>query len=211
MIAPSGGFWPAGSSGGSGVSVFMFQRTRRARCGLKSTRRRPWRGLVDLPQRRDVVQDPEAAAMRPDDQVVVLDDEVADRRGRQVQPQRLPVVAVVERDIHRALGAGEQQALALRIFATTFTVSPSGMPLVMCVQVFAAVVGAEDMRPQVVEPERVDRRVGAERVGVRRVHERHLRPWRQLGRRDILPGVPAVAVTWIRPSSVPAQMRLMSM
>ena len=30
MMAPSGGFWPAGSSGGSGVSVFLFQRTRQA-------------------------------------------------------------------------------------------------------------------------------------------------------------------------------------
>src|SRR5260370_465239 len=35
MIAPSGGFWPAGSSGGSGVSVFTFQRTRIAHCGSK--------------------------------------------------------------------------------------------------------------------------------------------------------------------------------
>ena len=28
MTAPSGGFVPAGSSGGSGVSVFTFRRTR---------------------------------------------------------------------------------------------------------------------------------------------------------------------------------------
>ena len=34
MIAPSGGFGAVGSSGGSGVSVFMFQRTRSAGCGL---------------------------------------------------------------------------------------------------------------------------------------------------------------------------------
>ena len=37
MIAPSGGFSPPGSSGGSGVSVFMFHRTRVAVCGLKRT------------------------------------------------------------------------------------------------------------------------------------------------------------------------------
>jgi hypothetical protein len=30
MIAPSGGFGAVGSSGGSGVSVFMFHRTRQA-------------------------------------------------------------------------------------------------------------------------------------------------------------------------------------
>ncbi len=33
MMAPSGGFGAAGSSGGSGVSVFMFHRTRHAVCG----------------------------------------------------------------------------------------------------------------------------------------------------------------------------------
>ena len=118
MIAPSGGFCAAGSSGGSGVSVFVFQRTRIAVCGLNrnaSARSRLHR--VDLAQRRDVVEDPEAAAVRADDQVVVLDDEVADRRRRHVQPQRLPVVAVVERDVDLRLGAGEQQALALRILA----------------------------------------------------------------------------------------------
>ena len=37
MMAPSGGFGAAGSSGGSGVSVFVFQRTRHAVCGLNST------------------------------------------------------------------------------------------------------------------------------------------------------------------------------
>ena len=34
MMAPSGGFSPAGSSGGKGVSGFMFQRTRIAFCGF---------------------------------------------------------------------------------------------------------------------------------------------------------------------------------
>ena len=37
MIAPSGGLGATGSSGGSGVSVFMFQRTRIAVCGLNNT------------------------------------------------------------------------------------------------------------------------------------------------------------------------------
>ena len=37
MIAPSGGFCPAGSSGGSGVSVFRFQSNRMAVCGLNRT------------------------------------------------------------------------------------------------------------------------------------------------------------------------------
>ena len=36
MIAPSGGFSPAGSSGGIGVSVFLFQRKRVTCCGANS-------------------------------------------------------------------------------------------------------------------------------------------------------------------------------
>ena len=51
-----------------------------------------------------------------DDEIVAVDLEVAHRRHRQVELQRLPVVAVVERDERAALGAGEQQAVALRIF-----------------------------------------------------------------------------------------------
>src|SRR5215468_6670822 len=37
MIAPSGGFWPYGSSGGSGVSVYLLQRKRYAAAGLNNT------------------------------------------------------------------------------------------------------------------------------------------------------------------------------
>ena len=80
MIAPSGGFCPAGSSTGHGMSVLVFQRTRHAVVGLNSDDvRRVGRRRADLPQRRDVVEDPEAAAVRADDEVVVFDDQVADR------------------------------------------------------------------------------------------------------------------------------------
>src|SRR5438874_6157193 len=49
MIAPSGGFTPAASSGGIGVSVLVFCRTRYAACGLNKT------------------GDPERVALRPVD------------------------------------------------------------------------------------------------------------------------------------------------
>ena len=113
MIAPSGGFCPVGSSFGHGMSELVFQRTRHAVVGLKSIVVR--RLTVNLPQRRDVVEDPEPAPVRRRDEIVVLDDDVPHGRRRHVQPQRLPVSAVVERDIDRALGGGEQQALLLRI------------------------------------------------------------------------------------------------
>ena len=118
MIAPSGGFWPDGSSGGIGVSVYLLQRKRYADRRLEQRRRRDAAvDARDLPQRRDVVEDPERAAVRADRDVVVLDDEISNRRRRHVEPERRPVVAVVERDPDLRLGPGEQQPFPLRIFA----------------------------------------------------------------------------------------------
>ena len=54
------------------------------------------RGVGELAQRCDIVEDPERAAVSGRDQVAVLDREVVDRDERQVAPQRLPVPAVVE-------------------------------------------------------------------------------------------------------------------
>ncbi len=60
MTAPSGGFWPAGSSGGNGVSVLRLNRQRIAfrRCEQQSGSS-VRRALLHLPQRRDIIQDPE--------------------------------------------------------------------------------------------------------------------------------------------------------
>ena len=50
-------------------------------------------------------------------QIVVVDDEIAHRSMRQIQLQRLPLLPVVEGDPHRVLGGGVQQAAALRVLA----------------------------------------------------------------------------------------------
>ena len=63
------------------------------------------------------VHDVERAAVRADDEVVVLDLDAVHRRDRQLQLQRLPGAAIVERDVDAGLGAEEQQPLALRVFA----------------------------------------------------------------------------------------------
>ena len=178
MIAPSGGFGAAGSSGGSGVSVFMFQRTRHASCGLKSIAlcalgRRALTAR-DLPQRRDVVEDPDAAPVRADDQVVVLDDEIAHRRRRHVQPQRLPVVAIVERHVDLRLGSGEEQPLALRILAHDADRRAAGNAVDDLLPRLAAVVRAVDVRVHVVEPQRVHRRIRRERIEAAGIDREHL-------------------------------------
>ena len=76
---------------------------------------RPGHFVRQLPQRREVVQDPEGASLGGDHEVAVMDLEVGDGRHRQVELERLPPDSVVERDIHPVFRAGEQEALSLRI------------------------------------------------------------------------------------------------
>ena len=94
--------------------------------GFKEIDRRGADGLGvggDLAQGRDVVENPEAAAVGADHQVVLVvigvDVEIADGGAGQVLAQRLPVIAVIEADVDGGLGAGEEQAGLLRIDAET--------------------------------------------------------------------------------------------
>ena len=110
-------------------------RARMASSGLKRYDGRCADGLGvgrDLAQWRDVVENPEAAAVGADHQVVLVvigvDVEVADGGAGQVLAQRLPVIAIIEADIHRGLGSGEEQARLLRIDPQT--VDPASGALV---------------------------------------------------------------------------------
>ena len=71
----------------------------------------------DLTQRRDVIHDPERPPHRRRDEVAVVDLEVGDRRRGQVLLQRLPVLALIERDVHALERAGVQQPLLFGILA----------------------------------------------------------------------------------------------
>ena len=61
----------------------------------------------NLSQRRDIVEHPEAASMRRDDQIVFVNREIAHRGCRQIELQRLPMIAIIEGNEDGALGAGE--------------------------------------------------------------------------------------------------------
>ncbi len=78
-------------------------------------------GIVVLPQRADVVENPESAAVRRNDQIIVLDDQVVHRRHGQIQLQRLPFPAVVKRYINALLRSGKEQARALGSTRTACT------------------------------------------------------------------------------------------
>ena len=51
----------------------------------------------DLTKRCDVVENPDAACVCADNQIVVLDDQVTHRRPGHVEAKRLPVIAIVKR------------------------------------------------------------------------------------------------------------------
>ena len=53
------------------------------------------------------------------DQIAILDRQVVNRNDREIEPQRLPVAAVIEAHPHAALGAGEEQPPANGILSHT--------------------------------------------------------------------------------------------
>src|SRR6266511_3229730 len=124
MIAPSGGFCPIGSSGGIGVSVLTL--------------------------RRDVIENPEAATVRADDNVVVFHDQVADRGRGHIQSQRLPMLAVVKRYVDGLFRARVEQTFAQRVFAHYVDYAAVGNAVGVVFPGLAAVARAIDVRSQIV-------------------------------------------------------------
>src|SRR5215831_3846850 len=117
--------------------------------------------ILKLPQRCDVVQNPETATVGPDAEIVTLDNQIANGSGAHVQPERLPMVAIIERHIDSALSAGEEQSFAFRVFADSIGVFVSRNAAGDFGPVRAAVVRAIDMRSQIIEPQSVDGRIGS--------------------------------------------------
>ena len=92
----------------------------------------------------DVVENPEAAAVGADHQVVLVvigvDVEVADGGAGKVLPQRLPVIAIIEADIDGGLGCRRRAGRAARGSTRRLLIqlpvrSSLGRPLTMLVQV----------------------------------------------------------------------------
>src|SRR5262249_59319491 len=74
----------------------------------------PNRVLVVM-ERRQVVENPERPALRRNNEVLVLDDEIGDRCRRQVELERLPVRAVVEGNVEARLRSRVEKASPRRI------------------------------------------------------------------------------------------------
>ena len=151
------------------------------------------RRAAELPQSGDVVEDPDRASVRGDDQIVLVDPDIAHRGVRQVQLQRLPVLTVIERCPHGFLGRREQQALALWILADGIH---GGIRRQACGDGLpgpARVAGAVHVRAQVVDAHAAHGYVGGVDIEMRRLDLRHLAPGRQRGRRDVRPARSVIA------------------
>jgi hypothetical protein len=129
--------------------------------------------------------------MGTDDEVVAVDDEVTDRRRGHVEPQRLPVLAVVERHVDHALRRRVEKTLSERVFPDRVH-GIVGQPVHDLLPGLSAVVRPIDMCLEIIETEAVDGRVGREVVERRGVDQRHLAPRREGRRRHVRPRLPAV-------------------
>src|SRR5947199_10875418 len=105
-------------------------------------------------QRREIVEDPEGAALSGENEILVSDLDVGDRRGRQIQLEGLPVCAVIERDVDPELGARIEQTGTVRVFAHYARgLVGSNSIFAVCEPLprFAEVIGAVDVRREVAE------------------------------------------------------------
>ena len=75
-----------------------------------------------------------------------MDGQVTHGSVRQIELQRLPVVAVIERDVDGGFGSGKEQALAKGIFADDVDRSVVGKTLGDFDPGLAIVAGAIDVR-----------------------------------------------------------------
>src|SRR5271165_4842574 len=120
-----------------------------------------------------------------------MNGHIANGCNRHVQLQRLPVIAVIERDIDAQFRSGKEQALLLGVLANRVH---RGRSDAGCYRLpgLAVVAGAIDVRLVVVQPMAVDRRVRHGGTEARRLDHRDSAPIADTCRRDILPGLAVV-------------------
>ena len=150
-------------------------------------------------QRRNVVNDPDAASMRCQHQVALalLDDDVAHGHGREVGALVLcPVIAAIHAHPQAQLGAQEEQLRILGVFGDDVRIAMHAA--LFCGQRLpglAAVGGLVNVRRHVAKGVAIKRRVGHVRAVAAGGNGRYPAVLRQAGHvaNDVRPGLAAVA------------------
>src|SRR5262249_39151554 len=167
-------------------SVLCWNRKFEGFHRLKQERIRPRYIVIDLTQGADIVEDPETATVSRYDQVVIVNCQVAHRAGREVQLQRLPLLAIVERYKHSKLRSGEQQPSPSRVFLDRLEIDTHRQPVRYSLPALAAIPRAINVRLIVFKSMPVYRGVRFIHVKVGRLHHRHLAPTRHLWSANVL-------------------------
>ena len=140
-----------------------------------------------LVQRRQVVEDPDRTSLGRDDQVVAVHAHVGNRRDREVELHGLPLPAAVERDVQAVLRSRVHNPVLDRIL-THRAHRTAGPNTVHDQRPRAAIiVGAEDVGPEVVEPEPLHADIRTPWPMRREVDVLHSAVGRHPGRGDVLP------------------------
>src|SRR6185312_14753128 len=149
--------------------------------------------LRSLTQRFNVVENVEAAPVRTGNEIgahadaVVLYLYVAHRHSRHIEPERLPVIAVVERYPHLGFRRRIQQSLLVRILANRIRSSARRDAVVDLGPRLATIMRAPGMRIEVVDTHSIRRRISGLCIEVPRIDVEDARPWLDLRRRDVGP------------------------
>ena len=136
-----------------------------------------------------IVEDPKAAAVRRDEQVVALrlHAHVVHRHRRHVQPQALPVRAAIEGEPHASFEPGVEHVGILRILAHDVNVLIGGKAGDDASPARAGIVGDEHVGARVAHHVPVDRNVGALRGNVRGFDRIDASPRGDAGRCNVAP------------------------
>src|SRR5579884_370459 len=145
-----------------------------------------------LAQQRDILENPERAAVGRGDEIVVLADQVVDRTERQVKLERLPVVAVVEAGVGAGLRAGIEKPLAFRVLAADAGEGAGRNAGGDFGPGLAEVMGAVEIGGDVVVLVIIDRQVGRICVVRRGLDHADAAPVRHVRRSNVRPGRAAV-------------------
>src|SRR5262249_7014675 len=106
------------------------------------------------------------------DKIILMNHNVSDRSRRHIEPERLPVFAVVDREIDGLLCAAIKQSLAYWVFTNGIDDAAVGQSLHDLLPCLAAVVRAKNMRPQIVKAKCVYCRIGRVCVETARIDQR---------------------------------------
>src|SRR5579862_818715 len=73
--------------------------------------------IADFAKRRHVVENPKSTAMRRDNQIAAMNPKITHGSVGEIQLQRLPMLAAIERDPYGIFSSSKNQVLTHRIFA----------------------------------------------------------------------------------------------